>query len=125
MTKKAEPRKFRQAAFVYLHVGLLYEFAVYAMWREGLIGDVPGHPALWFIVGAVVVAVVFWGLWYRQSRWFARVVWAIHGLRLPTLMNGAFFRPPGEGVLPQHFYLIAILVIVVNLWMLARAGWDL
>ena len=27
--------KFRQAAFVYLHVAILYEAAAYAMWRAG------------------------------------------------------------------------------------------
>ncbi|MEX2582992.1 MAG: hypothetical protein WD766_06950 [Gemmatimonadota bacterium] len=119
-------RKFRQAAFVYLHVGLLYEFAVYAMWRAGLLGDIPGHPALWLTLGAGLVAFVFWGLWFRQSRWLARIVWAIHGLRLPAMFEGAFLREPGaEVIVPANFFLVAIFVIVINLWMLARAGWDL
>lgn len=119
-------RKFRQAAFIYLHVGLLYEFAVYALWRAGLLGDVPGHPALWLALGAALVAVIFWGLWFRQSRWLARIVWAIHGLRLPAMFEGAFLRDPGaEMVVPANFFLFAIFVIVINLWMLARAGWDL
>lgn len=123
--RTARERKFRQAAFVYLHVGLLYEFAVYAMWRKGLIGDVPGHPLVWLGLGAAVIAFVFWGLWFRQSTWFARVVWVIHGLRLPALIEGAFLRVPGEGVVPPSFYLVAIFIILINLWMLARAGWDL
>jgi hypothetical protein len=121
----ARERKFRQAAFVYLHVGLLYTFAVYAMWRAGLIGEVPGHPLLWLLAGGLIVAVVFWALWFRQSSWFARIVWALHALRLPALIDGAFLRAPGEGTLPPSFYLVAIVVIVANLWMLARAGWDL
>ena len=118
-------RKFRQAAFVYLHVGILYEFSVYAIWRAGLMGDVPGNPVVWLAVGAIFLAAIFWGLWFRESRWLARLVWAIHGLRLPALFEGAFFRQPGEGVVPANFYLVAIIVVVINLWMLARAGWDL
>lgn len=118
-------RKFRQAAFVYLHVGLLYEFGVYAMWRRGLTAHVPGDPLAWLVGGAVIVGLVFWGLWRWQNPWFARVIWAIHSLRLPALIGAAFLRPGGQGFLPTSFYLVAILVIVVNLWMLARAGWDL
>ena len=88
-------RKFRQAAFAYLHVGLLYEYAVYAFWRQGLLENVPGHPLAWLALGATIVA------------------------------EGAFLRAPGEGRVPPEFYLFAIIVIVVNLWMLARAAWDL
>jgi hypothetical protein len=117
-------RKFRQAAFVYLHVGLLYEFAAYAMWRADMFGDVPGHPLLWLAMGAGIVALVFWGLWYRQSVWFARFIWLIHGFRLPAMIDGAFLRAPGEGAVPSELYLFAIIVILINLWMLARAGWD-
>lgn len=119
-------RKFRQAAFIYLHVGLLYEFAVFALWRAGHLEDAPGNAAVWLGLGAVIVAVVFWGLYFRQNRWLARVVWAIHGLRLPALFDGAFLREPGVGnLVPPSFFLLAIAVVVVNLWMLARAGWDL
>lgn len=118
-------RKFRQAAFVYLHVGLLYEYSVYAFWKAGLLAGVPGHPAIWLAAGAAVVGVVFWGLWFRRSTWFARIIWAIHGLRLPALIEGAFLRAPGEGIVPPNFYLVAIVVVLINLWMLARAGWDL
>jgi hypothetical protein len=118
-------RKFRQAAFAYLHVGLLYEFSVYAMWRAGLLANVPGHPALWLAIGATFVGIVFWALWFRQNRWVARVVWGIHGLRLPALIEGAFLRPAGDGAVPPDFYLLAIVIIIINLWMLARAGWDL
>lgn len=118
-------RKFRQAAFVYLHVGLLYEFAVLALWRAGRIGAVPGHPLLWLAAGAALVAAVFWGLWSRRSAWLARAIWAVHGLRIPALIEGAFLRRAGEGALPPEFYLVALLVVLVNLWTLARAGWDL
>lgn len=45
-------------------------------------------------------------------------------LRLPALINGAFFAGTEERVVPA-FYLTAIVVVMINLWMLARAGWDL
>jgi hypothetical protein len=118
-------RKFRQAAFVYLHVGLLYEFGVLALWRNGLLGDDRGHPLLWLGVGAGIVAVVFWGLWRWRNRWFARAIWAVHSLRLPALIGGAFLAAPGEARLAPALYQFALVVVVINLWMLARAGWDL
>jgi hypothetical protein len=48
----------------------------------------------------------------------------VHGLRLPALIRGAFFADAGARMVPG-FYVTAIVVVVVNLWMLARAGWDL
>ena len=41
-----------------------------------------------------------------------------------ALINGAFFAGADERVVPA-FYLTAIVVVMINLWMLARAGWDL
>jgi hypothetical protein len=127
-------RKFRQAAFVYLHVGILYLAAVWAMGGAGLIPGERGPLGLWMVLGALILAVVFWGLWSWRNPWFARIVWAVHALRLPALIQGAFFGPaaraaeeangPGAGI-PSAFYLTALFVVLVNLWMLARAGWDL
>ena len=117
-------RKFRQAAFVYLHVGLLYEFAVLVLWRAGLLPADRGPVWLWLAIGAAIVALVVWGLWRWQNVWFARVVWALHALRLPALIQGAFF-PDAAAAIPPAFYLTALAVILANLWMLARAGWDL
>ncbi|MBI4421872.1 MAG: hypothetical protein HY560_13695 [Gemmatimonadetes bacterium] len=121
----ARAAKFRQAAFVYLHVAVLYETAVFAMWRAGLVSDRFGPPWVWlFLIVPPVVGLVFWGLYHWQHPWFARGVWVIHGMRLPALIQSAFF--PEEAVrLPSGFYLTAIVVVVLNLWMLARAGWDL
>lgn len=117
-------RKFRQAAFVYLHVAILYEAAALAMFRAGFLPDRIGPPAIWLVLGAVVAVAIVLGLYFWQNEWLARVVWALHGLRLPSLVSGAFFR--GDAArLPAEFYLTAIVVVVVNLWMLARAGWDL
>ena len=64
-------RKLRQAAFVYLHLGVLYESAVFVMARRGMLGDRLGPPWFWLLAGALVVAVVFWALWSRGSVWTA------------------------------------------------------
>jgi hypothetical protein len=117
-------RKFRQAAFVYMHVALLYEFSVVALWRAGLMPVDRGHPVVWIAVGAVIAGAVVWGLWSWQNRWFARVIWALHALRLPAVLGSAFFATSGA-VIPPSFYRMALIVILINLWALARAGWDL
>ena len=122
---EARTLKFRQAAFVYLHVALLYEAAAYAMWRRQLLPNTAWGPAwLWFLIGAIVALSVFLALLRWQNVWFAGVVWAVHSLRLPTLIRGAFFADPGAAI-PPSFYLTAIVVVMINLWMLARAVWDL
>lgn len=118
--------KYRQAAFVYLHVGLLYEAAVWSMWGAGLLPEDRGPVWMWLLVGAAIVALVVWGLWSWRNAWFARAIWALHALRLPALVDGAFLsRPAAAGGLPPSFYLTALVVVVVNLAFLARAGWDL
>lgn len=117
-------RKFRQAGWVYLHVAILYESAAYAMLGADLLPSRFGSPWLWLLAGGLVAVLVFVGLYRWQNEWFARIVWAVHGLRLPTLVSGAFFAAP-DAVTPPAFYITAIVVVVANLWMLARAGWDL
>ena len=116
--------KFRQAAFVYLHVALLYEAAAYSMVRADMLPGRFGSPWLWLLAGAVLAGLVFLGLYRWQNVWFARVVWGVHGLRLPALVGGAFFGGSAEGT-PASFYIFAIIVVMINLWMLARAAWDL
>lgn len=120
----ARSRKFRQAAFVYLHVGLLYLFAVWAMARAGILPEERGPVWVWLVVGAAILALVFWGLWSWQNAWFARAIWALHALRLPALIEGAFF-PAAEAAIPPSFHLTAVVIVLANLGMLARAGWDL
>ena len=120
----ARSRRFRLAAFAYLHVGLLYESTVYVVWQRGRIPasrDAFVLPSLFG--GALIVALVFWLLWHRKSVWTARIVWGVHALRLPALIEGAFFNA-GHGF-PPHFYTAALIVVLINLAFLARAGWDL
>jgi ABC-type thiamin/hydroxymethylpyrimidine transport system permease subunit len=116
--------KFRQAAFAYLHVAILYEAAAYVMWRQDLLPTRFGPPWLWLLFAAGMTAVIVYGLLRWQNVWFARAVWLVHGLRLPALINGAFFAGDEARVVPA-FYLTAMVVVVINLWMLARAAWDL
>ncbi len=54
----ARQRKFRQAAFVYLHVGVLYEAAVYVFWQQGLLPEGRGPVLVWLLAGAVIVTLV-------------------------------------------------------------------
>jgi hypothetical protein len=122
--------KFRQAAIVYLHLGLLYEGAAWVMWRRGLLPV--REPAwlwagwFWMLVGAGIVAFVVWGLWKWQNVWLPRVLWVVEAARVPTLIGGAFF-PRVESRLGEHaaaFYLTALVAVMINLAFLARAGWD-
>lgn len=117
--------KFRQAAFVYLHVALLYESAAYAMWRANMLPSSRLGPAwLWLILGGAVALAVFFALLRWKNVTFARVVWAVHALRLPALLKGAFITSV-QSPMPRAFYITAIVVVTINLWMLARAAWDL
>ena len=121
----ARARKFRQAAFVYLHVAILYEAAAYAMWREGMLPASRMGPGwLWLILGALVALAIFFGLLRWQNVIFARVIWVLHGMRLPSLISSAFIASV-EGGMTRGFYITAIVVVTINLWMLARAAWDL
>jgi hypothetical protein len=122
----ARARKFRQAAFVYLHVAILYEATAIAMWRADMLpaSRMLGPGWIWLILGGVVGAIVFLGLLRWQNAMFARVVWAIHGMRLPSLISYAFVSTV-EGAMTRAFYITAVVVVTINLWMLARAAWDL
>jgi hypothetical protein len=120
---EARSQKFRQAAFGYLIVGLLYESAVWVIWRNGLL-PARGPVILWLLLGAGIVALVVWLLWQKRNPWIPRIIFMLHALRLPTLMGGAFF-PAGDARIPPAFYGAALAVVLINLWLLARAGWDL
>ncbi|MGH8436217.1 MAG: hypothetical protein ACRERX_17445 [Pseudomonas sp.] len=121
---EARGQKFRQAAFGYLLVGLLYESSVWVIWRNGLLPGTRGPVFLWLLLGAGIVALVVRLLWQKRNPWIPRVIFGLHSLRLPTLIGGAFF-PAGDARIPPAFYGAALVVVLVNLWLLARAGWDL
>ena len=115
--------KFRQAAFFYLHVAILYESIVWVLHRDGSL-PARGPIGIWLAAGAVVAGLVFIGLWRWQNPWVARAVWALGALRLPALLEVAFAPPEGAS-LSATFYLTALVVVLINLWLLARAAWDL
>jgi hypothetical protein len=116
--------KFRQAAFAYLIVGILYESAVWAIWRKGLLPAHRGPAALWLVFGAAITALIVWSMLRYQRPWIARTVFVLHALRLPSLISGAFLPGPERTISPS-FYAAALVVVIINLWLLARAGWDL
>lgn len=116
--------KFRQAGFVYIHVAILYEAAVYTMLKAGTLPLRAGSPWIWLVAGPVLAAFVFVGLYHWRNVWFARIIWGLNAMRTPSLVGGAFFASP-ETMAPSAFYLTALVVVLINLWMLARAGWDL
>ena len=121
---EARTRKFRQAAFAYLHVAILLEAGAYAMLRTGALTDRFGPPVMYLLLGGGLAALIVWSLYSLQNVWITRLVWAVHSLRLPSLISGAFFA--GEAArFVSSMYLTASVVVVINLWMLARAGWDL
>lgn len=115
-------RKFRQAAIAYLHYGLLYLFAAYALVQRDLFPEARGPEWAWFGAGIAIGTVVVWGLWWWQNPWFARAVWLLVALRLPTLIEGAFLGSALD--LVPGLYLAAGLVVLANLLFLARAAWD-
>lgn len=117
-------RKFRQAAFVYLHVAILYEAAAWHMLRAGLLPARFGPPVLYLVLGAVITAVVFVALWRWQNAWIARIVFVLQAFRIPPLVRRAFFVAGAEARLPPAFYVAALIVVLVSMWMMARAGWD-
>jgi hydrogenase-4 membrane subunit HyfE len=121
--------KFRQAAIVYLHFGILYEAGVYVVWRQGILPEARGPAWVWLLLGAVLVVGISYALWRYQHRWLALLVWGLGTLRLPALIKGAFFHQAHTGVdaavVPPSFYLTALVVLLINLAMLARAGFDL
>ena len=119
----ARAAKFRQAGFVYLHVAILYEAAVYVMLGAGTLPAGRGSPWVWLLAGAALAAFVFVGLFRWRNVWFARIVWGLNAMRTPSLIEGAFF-PSSDAMTPSAFYVTALVVVVINLWRLARAGWD-
>ena len=116
--------KFKQAAFVYLYVAILYESTVYVMFENQILPDRLGPPVLWLIAGGVIAFLVFLGLYYWQNVWIARSIWTLQVFRFPGLIAGAFFPQPDTAT-PSIFYVAALMVVSINFWALARASWDL
>jgi len=123
------PTKFRQAAIVYLHVGILYEASVFVFWRQDILPQARGPAWLWLLIGGALAGLISYALWRWQHRWLALLIWGLGTLRLPALIEGAFFARAHTGVdvahVPPAFYLTALVVVLINLAMLARAGFDL
>lgn len=121
-----DPRatKFRQAALFYALVGVLYEGAVFVAWRGGFAPTGRGPVWLWLGAGAVVLAVIVWGLWFWRNAWLARALWLLNAGRVIGVMAPAFVSEAEGGFAPA-FYQLETVMLLINMWMLARAGWDL
>lgn len=115
-------RRFRAAALVYLHYAVLYEVGAWVLFQRGLFPETRGPEAVWFLAGAAVAALFAWALWWGQWPWVAHLVWVFLALRLPTLVEGAFFG--GDLDVPPGLYLAAGLVVLVAMGAVARAAWD-
>ena len=120
----ARAARFRQAAIVYLHYAILYLAGAWALYERGLFPEPRGPAWIWFAAGIAIAGIVVWGLWWWQNPWFARAIWLLVALRLPTLVEGAFLGGAIEGI-PSTLYLAAAVVVLINLGALARAAWDL
>lgn len=125
--------KHRQAAAYYLLLAILYDGAVWQMAQHGLLGrDTPGGPTwLYFVVGTLIAAAVFYFLWFRENRWVARVVAVAGAVRLVAMIDEAFLKlhPAPVGGSPyaisRAFWVAAFVIVAINVWLMARAGWDL
>jgi hypothetical protein len=95
----------------------------------GILPQVRGPAWLWLLIGAVLAGLISYALWRFQKRWLALTVWALGTLRLPVLIEGAFFDRAHTFVdasqISNSFYLTALVVVLINLGFLARAGFDL
>lgn len=129
MSSTPRELKYKQAAIVYLHVAILYESAVYVFKRQGILPEARGPAWLWLLLGAILAGMIVYALWRWQKRWLALTVWGLHSLRIPVLLEGAFFGKAHTFVdvsqIPASFYLTALVVVLINLGFLARAGFDL
>lgn len=125
--------KYRQAAIYYVFLAVLYDGAVWQMAQHGLLGrETPGGPTwLYLVVGALIAAAVFYFLWFRENRWVARIVAVLSTGRLVYLIPDAFLTihpEPMDGspyAMTRAFYIAAFVVVALNVWLMARAGWDL
>lgn len=117
-------QKFKQAAFVYLYVAILYESTVYVMFENQILPERLGSPVAWLIAGGILAFAIFFGLYFWKNVWIARTIWTLQAFRFPGLIAGAFFPQP-DTLTPTTFYIVALAVVSINFWTLARASWDL
>lgn len=129
----ARTLKYRQAAAYYLWLAALYDGAVWQLQQHGVLGRAtPGGPTwLYLVAGAIIAAVVFYFLWFRENRWVARVVAIASTVRLVAILDEAFLKlhpSPVDGspyAISRAFWIAAFVIVAINVWLMARAGWDL
>ena len=118
--------KYRQAAFVYLHRSVLWEAGSYVMWKQGLLPNTRfgGSPGTWLIIAPFVFGGVFYALLRWQNPWVFGALWIMEAGLLPTLIHFGYVSTD-TGIMSHGFWITGMTSILIVLWMLARAGWDL
>ena len=79
---------------------------------------------VWLVVGALLGGGLAWALYRWHKPWLPWILWITSAFRLQPLIRHAFVEEV-TGQLTRGFYVAAIIVILINMWMLARAAWDL
>ncbi len=136
MGPAAQQRKFKQAAIAYLIYGVLYEgFAVLRIWQNGLPPVVSYTTMVSYLVIGALIMVLFPYLVYRGYRRFTQLVSLLVGLRAIALLGvlGGFRLPflydrePFflKQMSPDAVYAAALLVTLVTMVCLIRAGWQI
>ncbi|MFQ5902588.1 MAG: hypothetical protein ACE5JO_02760 [Candidatus Binatia bacterium] len=128
--------RFMHAAIAYLIYGLLYEgFAALRIWEGGLPPGVSvSRSASYLIIGALIM-VLFPYFVYRGYRRFTQIVALLVGLRAIALigilggLHLPFFydREPFflKKMSSDAVYGAALVIAIVTLFFLIRAGWNL
>lgn len=131
-----QQKRFTHGAIAYLIYGLLYEgFAALRIWEGRLPLGVPiSMTASYLIIGGLIMLLVPYFV-YRGYRRFTQLVAFLVGLRAIALIGilGGFRLPffyerePFflKKMSPDAVYVAALLITLVTLFFLGRAGWDL
>lgn len=136
MIPTGNQKRFAQAAIAYLIYGLLYEgFAALRIWEGRLPLGVPtSMTASYLIIGGLIMLLVPYFV-YRGYRRFTQLVAFLVGLRAIALIGilGGFHLPFFYEREPfflkkmstDAVYVAALLITLVTLFFLGRAGWNL
>lgn len=122
-----QKQKYHQAALTYLLYGLIYLSG--ALYLAAM--DVVARSGwVWFAVGAVFILVLPPLIWF-EYKWITRILAVLVGVRVVGLGRTIFFEDgalvplPWGGDLPMRYGAVGFLVVaVVTVFMLARAGWQ-
>ncbi len=124
--------KFKQAACTYFVYGVVYWFGGLYLAARGV---AVGRGSLWFVLGALFIAVFPWliarGARGRGYLWFCRILTllvAYRAFEVGRIALAPRFRSvplPGGGELPMNLGAgMFFLITLATMAMLARAAWS-